>query len=118
MLRILAYTLMGSIYLSFAGSSAEAQQQTSTSGTTTTSPQEMVNQYCITCHNDAQWEREMVPFSFEAVDFENSGDPDPIGAHPDLWERVVRKMRLRMMPPPGRPSAASPCGSCHLGRDT
>ncbi len=69
--------------------------------------QAMLDDYCITCHNDAQWEREMVPFSFEAVDFENSGGPDPIGAHPDLWERVVRKMRLRMMPPPGRPSPAA-----------
>ena len=94
MLRILAYTLMGSIYLSFAGSSAEAQQQTSTSGTTTTSPQEMVNQYCITCHNERL---RTAGLALDSVDAANAA------SHPDIWERVAAKLRAGSMPPPGIP---------------
>jgi mono/diheme cytochrome c family protein len=97
MLRIFAYTLIGGMSLSFTGSSVEAQQQTVASGTTITSPQEMVNQYCITCHNERLRTAGLV---LDGVDAANAA------SHPDIWERVATKLRAGSMPPPGIPRPA------------
>ena len=94
MLRILAYTLIGCIYLSLAGSSAEAQQQAPASETTIISPQEMVNEFCITCHNERL---QTAGLALDSVDAENAA------SHPEIWERVVTKLRAGSMPPPGIP---------------
>jgi len=51
-----------------------------------------VSGYCSECHNDIDLTAQL---SFEAL------DPNTIAAHADVWERVVRKLRGRMMPPPG-----------------
>ena len=56
-----------------------------------------LDQYCITCHNESLRERGTVPVAFDTLDVADVG-PDA-----EVWEKVVRKMRLRMMPPPGRP---------------
>ena len=42
-------------------------------------------------------ERGAVPFAFDALDVAR------VGADPGAWEAVVRKLRLGMMPPAGRP---------------
>ena len=57
----------------------------------------LLDQYCLTCHSDTQRERGRVPLSLQAVDLEN------VGAHADVWEKVVRKLRAGLMPPAGRP---------------
>ena len=56
-----------------------------------------LDQYCATCHNERLLERGTVPVAFEDLDTEN------VGVHADVWEAVVRKLRLGMMPPVGRP---------------
>ena len=56
-----------------------------------------LDQYCVTCHNERLLERGTVPVAFEDLDTEN------VGVHADVWEEVVRKLRLGMMPPVGRP---------------
>ena len=38
-----------------------------------------------------------VPFAFEDLDLEN------VGVDAEVWEKVVEKMRLGMMPPAGQP---------------
>jgi hypothetical protein len=48
--------------------------------------------YCYECHNEIDLTAEL---AFDAL------RPEEIGAHADVWERVVRKLRGRMMPPPG-----------------
>jgi hypothetical protein len=53
-----------------------------------------VNQYCAGCHNDRIKSGELAITAF---------DVDNPGEHPEIWEKVVRKLRGRMMPPPGRP---------------
>jgi hypothetical protein len=52
------------------------------------------NRYCTDCHNDAELAGER---SFEHVQV---GD---VAAKPELWEKVVRKLRGHLMPPPGEP---------------
>ena len=62
-----------------------------------------VNQYCLACHSDRGFERGTVPISLQGL------DTDDLGAHADDWERVLRKVRSGMMPPPTarRPDAAA-----------
>ena len=53
---------------------------------------ETVQQYCVRCHSDRRRSGNM---SLEGLDM------DAITADPDLAERMVRKLRAEMMPPPG-----------------
>ncbi|HMB74174.1 MAG TPA: DUF1587 domain-containing protein, partial [Gammaproteobacteria bacterium] len=54
----------------------------------------LVGQYCVDCHNDAEFTAD--------VSFEGLG-PNSIAEHAELFETAVRKLRGRMMPPPGEP---------------
>lgn len=72
--------------------------QTPTPRVAPTSPhQELLDRYCITCHNDRLRDRGTVPLSLESVELSNI----PAGA--ELWEKVIRKLRTGSMPPVGRP---------------
>jgi mono/diheme cytochrome c family protein len=59
-----------------------------------------VKQYCVTCHNDRA---KTGGVSFEGMTAES------IGQHADVFEKAVRKLRGRVMPPPGsrQPEAAA-----------
>ncbi len=67
---------------------------------TEASARKLLDQYCVGCHNDRT---KASNFSLEKADLAKAGE------HPEIWERVIRKMRAGMMPPPGlpRPSLAS-----------
>src|SRR5262245_58659803 len=52
----------------------------------------ILNQYCVTCHSDRV---KTANFSLESLDINTVGD------HPDVWEKVIRKLRSGVMPPPG-----------------
>lgn len=54
-----------------------------------------MNRYCFGCHNDRS---KIGGFSVQGLNAENPG------AAPDAWEKAVRKMRVRYMPPAGAPS--------------
>ncbi len=53
---------------------------------------QLVDTYCTECHNNDDWFGQL---AFELVDREN------VDADVELWEKVIRKMRSGMMPPPG-----------------
>ncbi len=53
-----------------------------------------VNQYCIACHNNTAKTAGL------ALDVISSED---VGRHPEVWEKVVRRLRARQMPPAGMP---------------
>jgi mono/diheme cytochrome c family protein len=57
----------------------------------------LIDQYCVTCHNNRL---KTANFSLEGADLATVGD------HAELWEKVVRKLRAGVMPPPDirRPS--------------
>jgi mono/diheme cytochrome c family protein len=54
-------------------------------------PRATLDQYCVACHNDRLKTSNL---SLEHLDLATAGD------HPDVWERVVRKLRAGVMPPP------------------
>jgi mono/diheme cytochrome c family protein len=51
-----------------------------------------IQQYCVSCHNDRV---KTGGVSFQGI------TPESIGQHADVFEKAVRKMRGRVMPPPG-----------------
>ncbi|HEY7186222.1 MAG TPA: DUF1592 domain-containing protein [Vicinamibacterales bacterium] len=53
-----------------------------------------IERYCITCHNDRSKAQGL---SLEGADASRPGES------PEVWERVVRKLRARSMPPQGMP---------------
>jgi len=57
-------------------------------------PAEVFNQYCVTCHNAKLKTAGLVIEPAELA---------RITANPELWEKVVRKLRSTAMPPPGAP---------------
>ena len=54
----------------------------------------VLDRYCVTCHSDRL---KTAGLSLETIDTTN------IAAAPDTWEKVVRKVRVGMMPPQGSP---------------
>ncbi len=60
----------------------------------------LLDGYCFSCHDDVRKEAglSLEPAAAEAI-----------GRHPDVWEKVVRKLRTRQMPPVGedRPDEAT-----------
>jgi hypothetical protein len=53
-----------------------------------------VTRYCASCHNDRLKRGGLSLDAAAALD---------IGEHPDIWEKVLRKVRARQMPPVGLP---------------
>ncbi len=54
----------------------------------------LLNQYCVSCHNERL---RTSGLSLETIDFSD------VGADAEVWEKVLRKLRLGAMPPAGRP---------------
>jgi len=54
----------------------------------------LVDQYCVVCHN--------ATLKTGGLELD-AYDVNDIGAHPDIWERVLRKLRANAMPPTGMP---------------
>ncbi len=74
-------------------SSANGAQDTPSRPTPQTA-RAFFDRYCVGCHNDRL---RTANFSLQTADLAAVGD------HPEIWERVIRKMRAGMMPPPGIP---------------
>lgn len=56
--------------------------------------QGVINQYCVTCHND---QLKTAGLSLTSVNADNIGE----GA--ELWEKILRKIKVKTMPPAGMP---------------
>ena len=70
---------------------AGAETQVSNPG----SPQRaLLDRYCVTCHNETL---KTAGLTLDTLDVSNVGDA------PEVWEKVVFKLRGGMMPPVGRP---------------
>jgi mono/diheme cytochrome c family protein len=70
--------------------------QSSTAGTTSQPEQyqAMVKTYCVTCHN-SKLPQPAGGLSLDALNVQSAHE------RPEVWEKVVRKLRGRLMPPPG-----------------
>ena len=56
--------------------------------------QQFLNRYCATCHN-----QRVKSGGLSLVE----SDPSRLNAQPEFWEKVVRKLRTGVMPPPNAP---------------
>jgi hypothetical protein len=74
-----------------SGQSAAAPQKSAVARTPATE-RAVLDQYCVTCHNDRS---RTANFSLQKLDLSKVGD------EPEVWEKVVRKLRAGVMPPPG-----------------
>src|SRR5262245_51401819 len=88
--------LLGCVALSFAAlvlaqtkTAVPTQQSTSASAAT---QRALLDQYCVTCHND---KTKRANLTLEKLDLTTVGD------NSELWEKVIRKLRAGVMPPPG-----------------
>src|SRR5262245_992524 len=70
------------------------------SATVVSAQQDTLNRYCVSCHNDR--------LKTSGVTLEKA-EPAKAVTDPDLWEKVVRKLQARAMPPQGsrRPDEAT-----------
>src|SRR5687767_2643458 len=60
----------------------------------------LLENYCAECHNAVDWAGGV---AFDTL------QPESVPADAEVWEEAVRKLRGRMMPPPGKkqPDAAT-----------
>ena len=77
-----------------AGGMEAAQVEALPAPASSESARTMLDSYCVTCHNDR---RRTADVSLEGFAV------DDVAAHAELSEKVLRKLRGRAMPPPGRP---------------
>ena len=88
-----------------------APRQTSAASSAEVSPQRaLLDQYCVTCHSERIVSRPAGPDeSIQITQLRNVGltldteDVTDVAANPEVWEKVVRKLRVGAMPPPPRP---------------
>ena len=84
------------------GVGTSAAQTPATPVPTTDGDRALLDRYCVTCHNDRTLTAEL---SLQGLDLQHVGTN---AEEVELWEKVVRKLRTRAMPPPGRRRPTEP----------
>src|SRR5450755_1107887 len=95
---IFALVLSGCIFTTMR-LRAQAPAQLSASHAATqpgADPKAFINTYCVTCHNQ---KLHTAGLALDTLDVTHPG------ANPEVWERVVAKLRAGSMPPPKMPRA-------------
>jgi hypothetical protein len=82
------------VLLSSSASVVAVSPRQSPQASPATSSRAVINQYCVGCHNERT---KTANLALDALDV------DRVTEHTETWEKVVRKLRARMMPPLGRP---------------
>ena len=72
----------------------QAQQPSAGAPLPSAAHRDVINRYCLSCHND-RLKRGGLALDTVAV--------HEVGENPDVWEKVLRKVRARQMPPVGMP---------------
>ena len=87
------------LWMTAAGSSVpEAAGQGQRVDAGVSAERAVLDRYCVTCHNGRLKTGGLVL---------DAADPGQVASNTELWEKVVRKLRAGMMPPPGRPAPSS-----------
>ena len=71
-----------------------AQQLSGTLPPSPAAPRAVLDKYCVSCHNQRLKTADLM---LDTLDLANVSDAA------EIWEKVVRKLHSRAMPPPGRP---------------
>jgi Protein of unknown function (DUF1592)/Protein of unknown function (DUF1588)/Protein of unknown function (DUF1587)/Protein of unknown function (DUF1585)/Protein of unknown function (DUF1595)/Planctomycete cytochrome C len=87
------------LFVSSQAATPDPQSSAPPATSRSTEQRALLDQYCVSCHNDRL---KTANLSLEKLDLSTVGD------HPELWEKVIRKLRAGVMPPPDvkRPSLA------------
>src|SRR3954471_554900 len=96
----LSIAVAGAGLLSLAGPLVLQAQQSplstskaTPSRTSETNVASLVDEYCLSCHDKDHEKGGLVLETIASHD---------VAQHPDVWEKVIRKMRARLMPPVGK----------------
>src|SRR5215813_5789765 len=96
MMRYVCAIIAFTIAVVSAGSrnlaAVRAQEKSSSSSASPSTNQALLDQYCVTCHNQRAKTANVM---FDTMDLSD------VSKNADVWERAVRKLRGGMMPPPG-----------------
>jgi Protein of unknown function (DUF1592)/Protein of unknown function (DUF1588)/Protein of unknown function (DUF1585)/Protein of unknown function (DUF1587)/Protein of unknown function (DUF1595)/Planctomycete cytochrome C len=94
---IFALLLTGCVFTTIRlRAQAPASTTSATQATASTNPKAFIDTYCITCHNQ---KLHTAGLALDTLDVTHPG------ANPEVWERVVAKLRAGSMPPPKMPRA-------------
>ena len=98
------------VALAYMPAGGAAQQTSAVSTAEVSSQRALLDQYCVTCHSQRIVSRPAVPDeNLQITQLRNVGltldteDVTNVAANPEVWEKVVRKLRVGAMPPPPRP---------------
>ena len=97
---ILASAILALLLASSSAPRTEARMQAVAAQTGTpadSSHQALLTTYCYSCHNPRT---RMGGLTLQGL------DPQAAGSAAEIWEKAVRKLRGRQMPPPGSPQPA------------
>jgi mono/diheme cytochrome c family protein len=85
------------------GQAAQGGQTAGAPAPAVSSQKALVNRYCVTCHNERRQTPAGAPLMLDKLNI------DMVVEHPEVWEKVVRKVRSGAMPPVSmpRPDAAT-----------
>ncbi len=75
------------------GQAAGPQRPSENTAATAAAKRAVLDQYCVTCHNDRTRRANL---SLEKLDLSTH-----VTENPQFWEKVIRKLRAGVMPPPG-----------------
>ena len=87
-----AFTVGSAVF----GAGAAAGQPAS--GGAASAERALLDRYCVTCHNERLRVADLTLDTADVAD---------VGAHPEIWEKVVRRLRAGAMPPAPRPRPGS-----------
>src|ERR1041385_7381894 len=87
--RLVFSSIFGGIFL-FGISTLQAQQ--SAAASPTAEHRATLNKYCVPCHNEKLKTADLLL---------DKANLDNVGENPELWEKVVAKLRSGAMPPAG-----------------
>ena len=92
-----------------AASPAVSAQALAEGAANAASVEATLDRYCVTCHNERIVNGRGTAPSMLVSQLRTAGlaldalDPNHVGGQSDAWERVIRKLEARTMPPVGRP---------------
>ncbi len=103
-------TFLFSLCMAASGLLLAAEATQSGTGASSASNRALLDQYCVICHNQAVVGSVATPNEgLQTTQLRNLGltldteDVSNLAANPEVWEKVVRKLRVGVMPPPNYP---------------